>query len=95
MGGYKFPENDTPVAVGKRVAVIGAGNTAMDAVRTSLRMGAEEAMIVYRRSDKEMSARVEEYHHAIEEGVRFHWLTNPLEVVDDGSGWAAGLGVRR
>ncbi len=84
-----FPNADTPVRVGKRVAVIGAGNTAMDAVRTSLRMGAEEAMIVYRRSEKEMSARVEEYHHAIEEGVEFHWLTNPLEVVDDGQGWVA------
>ncbi|MDP2707085.1 MAG: NADPH-dependent glutamate synthase, partial [Burkholderiales bacterium] len=91
MRGYEFPEADTPVKVGKRVAVIGAGNTAMDAVRTSLRMGAEEAMIVYRRSDKEMSARVEEYHHAIEEGVKFHWLTNPLEVIDDGSGWVSGL----
>jgi glutamate synthase (NADPH/NADH) small chain len=91
MRGYEFPESDTPVRVGKRVAVIGAGNTAMDAVRTALRMGAEQALIVYRRSDREMSARVEEYHHAIEEGVQFHWLTNPLEVVDDGSGWAAGL----
>jgi len=91
MRGYEFPEADTPVRVGKRVAVIGAGNTAMDAVRTSLRMGAEEAMIVYRRSDKEMSARVEEYHHAMEEGVQFHWLTNPLEVIDDGSGWVSGL----
>jgi len=90
MRGYD-PDADTPVRVGKRVAVIGAGNTAMDAVRTSLRMGAEEAMIVYRRSDKEMSARVEEYHHAIEEGVQFHWLTNPLEVIDDGSGWVSGL----
>jgi glutamate synthase (NADPH/NADH) small chain len=95
MRGYEFPEADTPVRVGKRVAVIGAGNTAMDAVRTSLRMGAEEAMIVYRRSDKEMSARVEEYHHAIEEGVKFHWLTNPLEIIDDGSGWVAGLKCQR
>ena len=90
MRGYD-PEADTPVKVGKRVAVIGAGNTAMDGVRTALRMGAEEAMIVYRRSDKEMSARVEEYHHAIEEGVKFHWLTNPLEIIDDGSGWVGGL----
>jgi glutamate synthase (NADPH/NADH) small chain len=90
MRGYD-PDADTPVRVGKRVAVIGAGNTAMDAVRTSLRMGAEEAMVVYRRSDKEMSARVEEYHHAIEEGVKFHWLTNPLEIIDDGSGWVSGL----
>ncbi len=91
MRGYDFPESDTPVRIGKRVAVVGAGNTAMDAVRTAMRMGAEKAMVVYRRSDREMSARVEEYHHAIEEGVEFHWLTNPLEVIDDGSGWASGL----
>ena len=91
MRAYEFPEADTPVRGGKRVAVIGAGNTAMDAVRTSLRMGAEEALIVYRRSEKEMGARVEEYHHAIEEGVKFHWLTNPLGILDDGSGWVAGL----
>jgi glutamate synthase (NADPH/NADH) small chain len=91
MGGYRFPDNDTPVKVGRRVAVIGAGNTAMDAVRSSLRMGAEEAYIVYRRSEKEMGARVEEYHHALEEGVQFKWLTNPLEVVDDGNGWVGGL----
>ena len=91
MRGYEFPEADTPVRVGKRVGVIGAGNTAMDAVRTSLRMNAEEAMIVYRRSEKEMGARVEEYHHAIEEGVKFHWLTNPLEILDDGTGWVSGL----
>jgi glutamate synthase (NADPH/NADH) small chain len=91
MRGYEFPEADTPVRVGRRVAVIGAGNTAMDAVRTSLRMGAEEAMIVYRRSEKEMGARVEEYHHALEEGVKFHWLTNPLEVLGNAEGWATGL----
>ena len=91
MRGYEFPEADTPVRVGKRVAVIGAGNTAMDAVRTSLRMGAEEALIVYRRSEKEMGARIEEYHHALEEGVTFHWLTNPLEIIDDGTGWVSGL----
>jgi glutamate synthase (NADPH/NADH) small chain len=91
MRGYEFPESDTPVKVGKRVAVIGAGNTAMDAVRTSLRMGAEEALIVYRRSEKEMSARVEEYHHAIEEGVKFHWLTNPLEILGNAEGWVTGL----
>ena len=88
-------EADTPVHVGKRVAVIGSGNTAMDAVRTALRMGAEEAMIVYRRSEKEMSARVEEYEHAKEEGVRFHWLTSPLEILDDGEGWASGLRCQR
>jgi glutamate synthase (NADPH/NADH) small chain len=91
MRGYEFPEADTPVKVGRRVAVIGAGNTAMDAVRTSLRMGAEAAMIVYRRSEKEMSARVEEYWHAIEEGVQFHWLTNPLEILGNDEGWVKGL----
>lgn len=91
MRGYEFPEADTPVRVGRRVAVIGAGNTAMDAVRTSLRMGAEEALIVYRRSEKEMGARVEEYHHAIEEGVKFHWLTNPLEVLGNSDGWVEAL----
>jgi glutamate synthase (NADPH/NADH) small chain len=63
----------------------------MDAVRTSLRMKAEEGMIVYRRSEKEMGARVEEYHHAIEEGVQFHWLTNPLEILGNADGWATSL----
>jgi glutamate synthase (NADPH) small chain len=91
MRAYEFPEADTPVRVGKRVAVIGAGNTAMDAVRTSLRMGAEEATIVYRRSEKEMGARAEEYHHAIEEGVKFRWLTNPLEILGNAEGWVTGL----
>ena len=95
MRGYEFPQADTPVRVGKRVAVIGAGNTAMDAVRTSLRMGAEKAMIVYRRSEKEMGARVEEYHHAIEEGVEFHWLTAPLEILGNGDGWVRALKCQR
>ena len=95
MRAYEFPESDTPVRVGKRVAVIGAGNTAMDAARTALRMGAEEAMIVYRRSQKEMGARVEEYHHATEEGVKFHWLTNPLEILGSTDGWAEGLKCQR
>ena len=95
MRAYEFPETDTPVRVGRRVAVIGAGNTAMDAVRTALRMGAEEAAIVYRRGEQEMSARVEEYHHAREEGVQFHWLTSPIEVLDDGEGWVCGLRCER
>ncbi|OGA15812.1 MAG: glutamate synthase (NADPH), homotetrameric [Betaproteobacteria bacterium RIFCSPLOWO2_02_FULL_66_14] len=95
MRGYEFPESDTPVRVGKRVAVIGAGNTAMDAARTALRMGAEEAMIVYRRSQKEMGARVEEFHHATEEGVKFYWLTNPLEILGTPDGWAEGLKCQR
>jgi glutamate synthase (NADPH/NADH) small chain len=95
MRGYQFPESDTPVKVGRRVAVIGAGNTAMDAVRTSLRMGAEEGLVVYRRSQKEMGARVEEYHHAVEEGVTFNWLTNPLEILGDEAGWVTGLRCQR
>jgi glutamate synthase (NADPH/NADH) small chain len=95
MRAYDFPDADTPVHIGRRVAVIGAGNTAMDAVRTALRMGADQAMIVYRRSEQEMSARVEEYHHAREEGVQFHWLTSPLEVVDDGHGGVGGLKCQR
>jgi glutamate synthase (NADPH/NADH) small chain len=91
MHANDFPNSDTPVMVGKRVAVIGAGNTAMDTVRTALRVGAEHGLIVYRRSDKEMTARVEEHHHAIEEGVEFHWLTNPIEVIGDDDGWVTGL----
>jgi glutamate synthase (NADPH/NADH) small chain len=91
MRAFQFPDTDTPLRVGKRVAVIGAGNTAMDAVRSSLRMGAEKAMIVYRRTQKEMGARVEEYHHAIEEGVEFHWLHNPIEILGDETGWVKAL----
>lgn len=91
MRANSFPEADTPIKVGRRVAVIGAGNTAMDTVRTSLRMGAQEATIVYRRSDKEMTARIEEHHHAIEEGVEFKWLTNPIEILGNDKGWVTGL----
>jgi glutamate synthase (NADPH) small chain len=85
------PESDTPIMRGKRVCVIGGGNTAMDAVRTSKRLGAEESIIVYRRSTKEMPARVEEVHHAEEEAIRFEMLTAPLEVLGDKDGWVAGL----
>ena len=91
MNANDFPNADTPVMVGRRVAVIGAGNTAMDTVRTALRVGAEQGMIVYRRSDQEMTARVEEHQHAIEEGVEFNWLTNPVEVLGDDEGWVTGL----
>lgn len=78
--------SDTPVVKGKRVAVIGGGNTAMDSVRTALRLGAESATIVYRRSEEEMPARREEVHHAKEEGVRFLTLHNPLEYIADEQG---------
>ncbi len=91
MRAYDFPSADTPIKVGRRVAVIGAGNTAMDTIRSALRMGADEGLIVYRRSQTEMTARVEEYHHAIEEGVQFNWLTNPLEVLGNDDGWVTGL----
>lgn len=84
---YDFPEYDTPIKVGKRVAVVGAGNVAMDAVRCALRLGAEEAYIIYRRSEAEMPVRKEELHHAKEEGVQFHLLTNPVRIIGDESGW--------
>jgi glutamate synthase (NADPH/NADH) small chain len=77
------PENDTPVLMGKKVAVIGGGNTAMDAVRTAKRLGADRAMIVYRRSQEEMPARLEEVHHAKEEGIEFYNLHNPLKYEGD------------
>ena len=81
---------DTPIYVGQRVVVVGGGNVAMDAVRTAKRLGAE-ATIVYRRSEKELPARVEEVHHAKEEGIRFRMLTNPTEVLGDEKGWVTGL----
>lgn len=81
---------DTPIYVGQRVAVVGGGNVAMDAVRTAKRLGAE-AVIVYRRSEKELPARVEEVHHAKEEGIEFKMLTNPVEVLGDEKGWVKGL----
>jgi glutamate synthase (NADPH/NADH) small chain len=78
--------SDTPVTMGKHVVVVGGGNTAMDSVRTALRLGAESATIVYRRSEEEMPARLEEVHHAKEEGVRFLTLHNPLEYLADEQG---------
>jgi glutamate synthase (NADPH/NADH) small chain len=80
------PESDTPVLIGKRVAVIGGGNTAMDSVRTARRLGADRAMIVYRRSEEEMPARLEEVKHAKEEGVEFLTLHNPVEYIGDEKG---------
>ncbi len=91
MKGYKFPEYDTPVKVGKKVAVIGGGNVAMDAARTSLRLGAEQVYIVYRRSMEELPARAEEVHHAEEEGVQFRLLVNPTEVIGDEKGHVIGM----
>ncbi len=83
-------EYDTPIYVGKRVVVVGGGNVAMDAVRTAKRLGAE-AIIVYRRSEAELPARVEEVHHAKEEGIEFRMLTNPVRVLGDEKGWVRGI----
>lgn len=80
------PESDTPVFFGKNVAVVGGGNTAMDSVRTARRLGADRAMIIYRRSEEEMPARLEEVHHAKEEGVEFLTLHNPIEYIGDEKG---------
>jgi len=81
---------ETPIRVGERVAVVGGGNVAMDAARTALRLGAE-VHIVYRRSESELPARVEEVHHAKEEGVKFDLLTNPIEILQDEKGWVTGM----
>ena len=83
MRGRDFPNFDTPLQSGRRVAVIGAGNTAMDAMRVSLRVGAEKVTCVYRRSAAEAPARAEEVHHAQQEGIEFLWLTSPLELLGD------------
>ena len=91
MRARDFPAYDTPLPPGRRVAVIGAGNTAMDAMRVCLRLGADEVHCIYRRSRTECPARAEEVHHAEEEGVRFHWLTNPVEILDDGKGGVRGM----
>jgi glutamate synthase (NADPH/NADH) small chain len=93
MQGFRQPLYDTPVGMGKRVAVIGAGNTAMDAMRVSMRMGAEKVYLVYRRSIKESPARAEELHHAIEEGIVAKWLTNPVRILGNESGWVTGMEV--
>jgi len=87
----EFPTYDTPVPFGRRVAVIGSGNTAMDAMRVCLRLGAEKVHCIYRRTKAESPARAEEIHHAEEEGIEFHWLTNPVEILDDGKGNVRGM----
>ena len=91
MRGYRQPIYDTPVGMGKRVAVVGAGNTAMDSARVAMRMGAESVSVVYRRSRRESPARAEELEHAMEEGIHFNWLTLPVEIVGDASGWVRGM----
>ena len=95
MAAYEFPKADTPVLVGKRVAVVGGGNVAMDAVRTAKRLGAEVASIVYRRTRDEMPARSEEVHHAEQEGIAFEMLVAPLEVIGNDKKWVTGLKCQR
>ncbi len=86
MRAYEFPKADTPIAVSKNVAVFGGGNVAMDAARNALRIGAENVYVIYRRSKKEMPARIEEIHHAEEEGIQFMLLTNPTRFIGDDEG---------
>ena len=86
MRAYDFPKYDTPVFMGKKAVVFGGGNVAMDSVRTAKRLGADEATIVYRRSRVEMPARIEEIHHAEEEGIKFHFLTIPTRLIGDDNG---------
>jgi len=86
MKAYRFPEYDTPVKVGRKVAVIGGGNVAMDSARCALRLGADEVYIIYRRAEVEMPARREEVENAREEGIQFKLLTNPKRFIDDESG---------
>ena len=81
---------DTPIKVGKRVAVVGGGNVAMDAARTAKRLGAD-VYVIYRRTESELPARIEEVHHAMEEGINFEFLTNPTEIIADEKGWVKGL----
>jgi glutamate synthase (NADPH/NADH) small chain len=91
MKAYLFPNYDTPLKVGKKVAVIGGGNVAMDAARCALRLGAAEVYIVYRRSEAELPARKEEVENAMEEGIIFKFLTNPTKFMGDGKGWVTGM----
>jgi glutamate synthase (NADPH/NADH) small chain len=91
MKAYDFPNYDTPIHSGKNVVVLGGGNTAMDSVRTALRLGAENACIMYRRSRQEMPARLDEIHHAEQEGVQFHLLTTPIKYNGNEDGWVTSM----
>ena len=90
MHACAFPTYDTPVRRPRKAAVIGAGDTAMDGVRAAIRLGAEEAHIVYRRSEQEKGARAEDYRRAVEEGAIFDWLTLPTRFLGDEDGWVTG-----
>jgi glutamate synthase (NADPH/NADH) small chain len=91
MKAYLFPEYDTPIMIRPRVAVVGAGNVAMDSARSALRLGAEEVHLVYRRAREQAPARLEELENAEEEGVIFHFLTNPVEVFGTEKRWVRGI----
>jgi len=93
MKAYKFPEYDTPVKVGNKVAVIGGGNVAMDSARSALRAGAEKVMVLYRRTRNEMPARLEEVENAEEEGIEFHFLVTPVRYIGDENGWVKEVEV--
>ncbi len=95
MKAYLFPQYDTPIARGKNVAVLGGGNVAMDSARTALRLGADNVYIVYRRSMKELPARIEEVHHAEEEGIQFKFLTLPTRIIGNEDGWVVGMECQR
>ncbi|RKY79176.1 glutamate synthase (NADPH), homotetrameric [candidate division KSB1 bacterium] len=95
MRAYLFPQWDTPIKPSRNVAVIGGGNTAMDAVRIAKRLGAENAYLIYRRSRAEMPARDEEIHHAQEEGIIFHLLENPIRIIGDEKGWVKEIELIR
>lgn len=95
MKAYQFPAADTPIKVGKRAAIIGGGNVAMDAARTALRLGAEESYIVYRRSKEELPARAEELEHAIEEGVQLKLLSSPIKYIGDENDVVTGMVLQK
>ncbi len=91
MHSYKFPAYDTPIEPAKQVVVIGGGNVAMDSARSAMRLGAENVSVIYRRSLEELPARIEEYHHSVEEGIQYHWLTNPVAYLGDENGQLTGV----
>jgi len=95
MRAREFPSFDTPIPIGKHVAVVGSGNTAMDALRVCLRLGAETVACIYRRGREESPARVEELRHAEQEGIEFSWLTDPIEILDDGKRGVRGMRCQR
>jgi glutamate synthase (NADPH/NADH) small chain len=95
MKAYLFPEYDTPIMLGKHVAVVGAGNVAMDSARCALRLGAEEVRVVYRRTKAEAPARAEELANAEEEGIQFDYLTSPVEVLGTDKGWVRAIKLQK